>query len=178
MPSLKLKPARGPVGTNITAMGTGFRPNVSYRLQLEHIWLKPGTTNNRGGFTAVFRIPPVAFGDQDITAVSKAAHQVAHSGFRVEPQIVRVEPEEIVPGEVIAVSGTGLGNREPVQVRIGDRDVSLATEVRTDVDGTFTVEVAVADDLVLSSPVVIAVIGKDTGASAQIARGIRAKLAS
>jgi hypothetical protein len=35
MPSLRLKPAEGAVGTDVTVIGTGFRPNVGYRIQVE-----------------------------------------------------------------------------------------------------------------------------------------------
>jgi hypothetical protein len=178
MPALKLKPTEGPVGTEVTAMGAGFRPNVSYRIQLEHQWLKSGTTNNRGGFTTIFKIPPVPYGDQDITVVSQAAHQLAHATFKVIPQVTLIEPAEITQGRTITLSGTGFGSNEPILVQIGDRLVSLATEVRANVEGTFAVTFVVTEDLLSPRPRIISVTGKDTGASAQTGQGMQERLAS
>lgn len=178
MPSLKLKPTEGPVGTEVTAMGAGFRPNVSYRIQLENVWLKPGTTNNRGGFVTVFKIPPVPCGDQDITAISQAAHQLAHATFKVVPQITQVEPAEIVLGAPITVSGTGFGSNEPIRVQLGDSPVRLDTEIRTNSDGTFTVTFLATEGLVPPVPVIIRVIGQQTGVSAQAHQPVEIKLAS
>jgi hypothetical protein len=178
MPSLKLKPSEGPVGTDVTAVGAGFRPNVGYRIQLEAEWLKPGTTNNGGGFVTIIKIPPVPYGDQDVIAVSQAAHQLAHATFKVVPQITRIEPEEITLGDTVTVRGTGFGSREPVQVQIDGRPVRLNTEGRTHPDGTFTVSFTVTEELIPPTPVAITVIGTETGASAQVPQKMELKLAS
>ncbi|MBI3950028.1 MAG: IPT/TIG domain-containing protein [Acidobacteria bacterium] len=178
MPSLKLKPSEGPVGTDVMAIGAGFRPNVSYRTQLEDEWLKPGTTNNRGGFTTIFKIPPAPYGNQDITAISQAAHQLAHATFKVVPEIVLVEPAEVTPGETITLSGTGFGSNEPIVVYLGDSPVNLGTEVRTNPDGAFTVSFVATEDLVPPTPVVIRVIGQETSASAEATQKMELKLAS
>lgn len=178
MPSLKLKPTEGPVGTEVTAVGAGFRPNVSYRIQLEDEWLKPGTTNNRGGFVTLFQIPPVPYGDQNITAVSLTAHQLAHATFKVLPQITQIEPAEVTGGEMITVSGTGFGRDEPLLVCIDDRPVILATEARTNPDGTFTIMFTATENLVPPTPVMITVTGKETGVSAQTQQKMEITLAS
>jgi len=178
MPSLKLKPSEGPAGTEVTAIGAGFRPNVGYRIQLETEWLKPGTTNNRGGFVMIFKIPPTPYGDQDIIAMSQAAHQLAHATFKVRPQITRIEPEEITVGETITVSGAGFGSQEPILVQMDDRPVQLETESRTNSDGTFTVSFTATEDVIPPTPVSITVIGKETRASASAPQKMELKLAS
>jgi hypothetical protein len=177
MPSLRLKPSEGPVGTDVTAIGAGFRPNVSYRIQVEDEWLKPGTTNNRGGFITQFKLPPMPYGNQDITSVSQAAHQLAHARFRVAPQITQVEPEEISLGDMITVSGTGFGSAELILVHVDDRPVNLEEETPANPDGTFVVRFIATDDLVPPTPVVITVTGKETQASAQIQRAIKVTVA-
>lgn len=177
MPSLTLKPSEGPVGTEVTAIGAGFRPNVGYRIQLETEWLKSGTTNNRGGFVMIFKIPPIPYGDQDIIAMSQTAHQLAHATFKVRPQITRIEPEEITIGETIMVRGTGFGSQEPILLQIDGRPVQLEPESRTNSDGTFTVRFTATEDLIPPTPVSITVIGKVTGVSASTPQKMELKLA-
>ena len=178
MPSLKLKPSEGPVGADVTTLGAGFRPNVSYRIQLENDRLKPGTMSNRGTFVAVFKIPPAPYGEQDVIAVSQAAHQLAHATFRVIPQITQVEPLEIAAGDTVTVSGTGLGSNELIQVYLNDRPMELSTEVRTKPDGTFTINFTATEDLVSMKPILIRVTGQETNASAQAEEELDVALAS
>jgi hypothetical protein len=167
MPSLELQPSEGTVGAEVKAIGTGFRPNVSYRIQLESEWLKPGTMNNRGGFVAIFRIPPAPYGERDILAVSQAAHQLAHATFKVVPHITRVGPEKIKAGDNVTVSGAGFGSGEPIQIHVNDQPVILDAETSTNSDGTFTASFVATGDVIRSTPVSIRVTGQQTGALAE-----------
>lgn len=171
MPSLKLQPGEGPVGTEIKLIGTGFRPNVSYRIEFDGQWLKPGTTNNRGSFVTVFRVPPAPYGENNVIGVSQAAHQLAHATFKVLPAITHVEPDVIKPADTVTVRGTGFGREEALEVCVNDHPVIFPSPIHTGADGTFTVSFAVTDDMLSSTPIIIRVTGQQTGASAQTVLG-------
>lgn len=178
MPSLQLKPCEGPVGTSVMVIGAGFRPNVGYRIQLRDQWLRAGTTNNRGGFVTFIQVPPVPYGDHNVIAISQAAHQLARATFKVVPQITRIDPGKLTVGDIVTVTGTGLGSREPIQLRMNDRLVPLQENVLTNPDGTFTVSFTVTEEWISPTPAVILVIGVETGASAQSSQKMEWKLAS
>jgi hypothetical protein len=167
MPSLRLKPAEGAVGTDVTVIGTGFRPNVGYRIQVESEWIRPGTTTNRGTFTFQIRIPPLPGGEQDVTVFSQAAQQLAHATFTVVPEIAHIEPREASVGDEIAVMGTGFGSSEPIRVQVGAKTVLPESEVKTRPDGSFTATFTATDELVSTAPEHVIVRGQTTGASAQ-----------
>ena len=166
MPSLRLKPTEGVVGTDVTLIGSGFRPNVGYRIQFEDEWTRPGTTTNRGTFVIQVRVSPLPYGEQDVTAFSQAAQQLAHATFKVLPEVTRVEPTEVAVGGKVTVSGTGFGSAEPITVRLGNKDVPFDQETKTRADGTFTVTFAVTLELASTAPEPITVRGQNTGASA------------
>jgi hypothetical protein len=178
MPSLQLKPSEGPVGAEVTAIGSGFRPNVSYRIQIDNDWLRPGTTNNRGTFVTVFRVPPVPYGEQDVIAVSQAAHQLAHATFNVIPHITHIEPVEITAGEMVTLRGTGMGSNELIEVTLNERPVNVDGEVRTKPDGTFIVRFTPTEEMISARPVVIGVTGQGTNASTQAEEEIDVVLTS
>ncbi|MCS6805069.1 MAG: hypothetical protein RMM98_03930 [Acidobacteriota bacterium] len=171
MPSLKLQPREGPVGTEIKLIGTGFRPNVSYRIEFDGQWLKPGTTNNRGSFVTVFRVPPAPYGENNIIGVSQAAHQLAHATFKVLPEITRVEPAMLKPAETVTVSGTGFGREEALEICVNDRPVVFPSPVHARADGTFVASFTVTDEMISSTPIIIRVTGQQTGALAQTVLG-------
>jgi hypothetical protein len=162
MPSLRLEPTEGSVGTEVTITGTGFRPNVGYRIQFESEWIRPGTTTNRGTFSAPVKVPPLPYGEQDVTAFSQAAQQLAHATFKVLPEITQVEPTAVNVGEKLTVTGTGFGSDEPITIRLGNINIH---EARTRADGTFSVTLTIPPELASTTSEPISVRGQNTGAS-------------
>lgn len=115
MPWLILKPTEGPVGAEVLARGTGFRPNVSLRLQFEDRRLKSITTDNRGSFVLRFEVPAMPYGERGVIAISQTAHMEARTTFKIQPRITRVDPAEASPGDTITICGTGFGAEEPIE---------------------------------------------------------------
>ncbi|RMG51779.1 MAG: hypothetical protein D6723_09975 [Acidobacteria bacterium] len=178
MPWLILKPTEGPVGTDVLARGTGFRPNVSLRLQFEDQRLKSITTDNRGSFVLRFEVPVMPYGERDVIAISQTAHMEARATFKIQPRITQVEPVEASPGDTITIRGNGFGSEEPIEVRVNGQTIDGDLDARTHPDGTFVITLKATENLFPPTPVVVTVIGKTTGASAQSERKIEVKPSS
>jgi hypothetical protein len=144
LPSVKIDPEEGPVGTNVTLNGYGFDASQSIQVSFLGTIIKTATSDTVGSWNVSCIIPPTpaggyTFGIQAkegtvwVTWVSKY--------FKVTPQIT-VTPSSGTVGRAIRVDGTGFASDE------GGIKVTFNGEVKkqrifADEDGSWSTTITV-----------------------------------
>jgi hypothetical protein len=73
-PGLVLSPNEGHVGTNLTVTGRGFAANKDVVIKYSDSQKATATTNNTGGFEAIFPVPESQHGEHNVTAEDAAGN--------------------------------------------------------------------------------------------------------
>jgi len=125
LPSVKITPEEGPVGTNVTLNGYGFSALQQLRIKFKGTVIATPTANSAGSWNIIYAIPATPSGgytfdvgpnsDPDVVWLSKY--------FKVTPEIA-VMPSSGTVGQTIAINGTGFGSKEKdIEVTFGGKVV-------------------------------------------------------
>ncbi|MDD5288052.1 MAG: hypothetical protein PHY28_02930 [Dehalococcoidales bacterium] len=127
-----ISPDSGPVGTSITATGSGFKANSKITITYNNVQAGTATTNAKGSFTATFAVPTSSMGAHDLVITDQTNTQ--KSSFSITPD-AKIDPASGSVGSNIAVNGTGFGSSKSVTVKY---DADQIASSSTDANGTFT----------------------------------------
>jgi hypothetical protein len=122
IPTLKLDPEEGPVGTLVTAKGYGFPASNSVLYNVTLTWdyidactregpivLGYVTTDGNGYFVTTFNVPMTVGGDHTVEAeANDTASTWADATFTVTPTLAITPSEFTNDGTIVTVSGSGL----------------------------------------------------------------------
>jgi len=105
---ITLNPSSGPVGTEVTVTGTGFKPNVQIDITYDGKKVASTMTNDVGSFIVTFTVPESEYGSHYVEATDRSEGPCGREGefFRVEPQIVLNPTQGPCETEVV-ITGTG-----------------------------------------------------------------------
>ena len=111
-------PDEGPVGTEVTISGTGFKANQNVRVnflqgEVKKGDTKTGTANSAGIWTILYTIPETPGGDYTFVVEFQEGtvwYDLVGRGFEVTPEITA--PSSGTVGHTIEVSGTGFQSKE------------------------------------------------------------------
>jgi len=112
LPSVKISPEQGPVGTVVNFTGTGFAASQDIRVSLLGT-TSTGKANTVGSWTLNYTIPTTAGGSYTFDVEFKEGevwYHLAGTSFRVTPKITA--PSSGTVGQTIQVAGTSFGNKE------------------------------------------------------------------
>jgi hypothetical protein len=140
--AVRIKPESGYVGDSITVSGCGFGSSESdITVTLDGGVAKSGiTANSEGCWTTSLAIPATNSGSHFIDAysASTAAADVADAKLTIASKIA-LEPNEGYVGCNIVVNGTGFGADKELTIKYDS--AAVATELATDAQGNFQVEI-------------------------------------
>lgn len=146
---LTLDKTLGPVGTVVTANGTGFGTSESgIQITWDGASVRTGiAADTAGAWTATFIVPPAAGGAHIVDALGSSTTPtiVPNQTFSVTTAVA-VSAAAARPGDSVTVSGTGFGSSETeIEITFDGLDVFLVGAA--DVNGSWNVNM-----LVPSSP--------------------------
>jgi hypothetical protein len=126
LPSVKMDPAQGPAGTNVTFKGYGFASSQQLQITFNDIVIATTTANSVGSWTLNYTIPATPGGGYtfDIQAKEGTVWVAWVSKyFKVTPEIA-VTPSSGTVGQTIAINGTGFASKEKnIEVTFGGKIV-------------------------------------------------------
>ena len=149
-PAITVTPGRGPVGSTVTVVGTGFPVNTALAsLLFDGVAISScasgsTTADGAGQFSCQLRVPTGTSG----TSVSATAStgQVASGTFTVTTPAIALSPEQGPAGSEVTVAGTGFSTDATLQSLVFDgvaitscASGSLATTAAGSFDCQFTV---------------------------------------
>ena len=127
----------GPVGTSVTANGSGFKNkgNITFTYNNAQIWTT--TADTHGSFTTTFNIPEASTGAHSLVISDQTNTQTFT--FSVTPTTDPLNPNSGYIGTSITISGTGYGASKTITVTYDSNPVTLTTGSTTGANGTFSV---------------------------------------
>ena len=147
LPSVKIDPEEGPVGTEVTLYGYGFDANKAFRIKFKDTVITKDTdkADGKGSWTLSYTIPDTpgdsyAFNvgpksDPDEVWVSKY--------FEVTPEIA-VNTESGTVGQTIEISGTGFASEEEdIEITFDGESVRTNNLVIADENGSWEATIRV-----------------------------------
>ena len=91
-PKLAVNPSSGPVGTTVTAQGSGFPspyPGPTVEVTFDDMFIGTASPDNQGSFTFVFNIPQAQAGLHNVKAIDLASSKTAIATFQVQAIIIQ-----------------------------------------------------------------------------------------
>jgi len=148
-PSVKIDPAEGPVGTEVTLNGYGFTASKDIRVSFYQGEIKKGEEKTakadaKGSWTVSYTIPHTPAGGYIFKVEAKEGTVWVNwvsKYFEVTPKIT-VTPDSGTVGQKINVEGTGFASEEGGIEVTFDEDVRKAN-IFADIDGSWTASIAV-----------------------------------
>ena len=126
LPSVKIDPAEGPVGTTVTFNGYGFSASQQLRIKFNDTVVTTTTANTVGSWTLNYTIPATPGGGYtfDIQAKEGTVWVAWVSKyFKVTPKITAT-PSSGTVGQTVAINGTGFASKEKdIEVTFGGKVV-------------------------------------------------------
>jgi hypothetical protein len=126
LPSVKMDPAEGSMGTNVTLNGYGFTASQQLQIKFNDTVITTTTANSVGSWTVLYTIPATPGGGYtfDIQAKEGTVWVAWVSKyFKVTPKITAT-PSSGTVGQTIAINGTGFANKEKdIEVTFGGKKV-------------------------------------------------------
>jgi hypothetical protein len=132
-----VNPTSGPVGTTITAGGSGFKLNSKVTITYNGIPAGTVTTGISGSFNTTFAIPSASTGAHSLVMTDGTNTQTF--SFTMTPTANPISPSVGFIGTVITLSGNGFGASKGITVTYDSVPVTLTASNTTDADGTFNV---------------------------------------
>jgi hypothetical protein len=129
---VKVNPASGNVGTQITISGSGFGTSRTININLDTTQLGTATSDANGSFTSTLNVPASARGAHAI-AITDGAN-TGTAAFAITSSI-KSSPDKGPPGAEVTVSGSGFDPNKPVTANFGATAVKTIT---TDGKGSFS----------------------------------------
>ena len=130
-------PTSGPVGTTITASGTGFKASANITITYNSIQAGTTKANGLGNFTTTFAIPAASTGAHSMVISDQTNTQTF--SFTVTPTTNPISPTSGAIGTNITLSGNGYGASKGITVTYDSNSVTLIGSSTTDANGTFSV---------------------------------------
>ena len=146
-------PDEGTVGTEVEISGEGLIPGeiiiIEYDGEAIEIDSGDEEADENGEFTLSIIAPESEFGEHTITVRGADSLAELDTVFTVEPEI-SVNPVSGEAGDIVTVTGTGFDRRNGVDFSFGGTLVTnvvwlVASDGRTNTDGTFAVNLTVPD---------------------------------
>jgi hypothetical protein len=126
LPSVKIDPAEGPVGTTVTFNGYGFNASQQLQIKFNDTGITTTTAGSVGSWTLNYTIPATPAGGYtfDIQAKEGTVWVAWVSKyFKVTPKIA-VTPSSGTVGQTVAINGTGFASKEKdIEVTFGGKIV-------------------------------------------------------
>jgi hypothetical protein len=148
-PSVKIDPAEGPVGTEVTLNGYGFSNAQDIRVTLFQSEIKKGEEKTakadaKGSWTVSYTIPHIPAGGYIFKVEAKEGTVWVNwvsKYFEVTPQIT-VTPDSGTVGQAIDIIGTGFASKEGgIEVTFDGEEVK--ENIFADEDGSWRATIAV-----------------------------------
>ncbi|MGA8849435.1 MAG: fibronectin type III domain-containing protein [Dehalococcoidia bacterium] len=126
LPSVKIDPEKGPVGTNVTLNGYGFTALQQLQIKFNDKVIKTPAANATGSWNVSYSIPDTPAGGYTFDIEAKEGTVWVNwvsKYFKVTPQIT-VTPSSGRVGQTIRVNGTGFASKEKdIEVTFGGKTV-------------------------------------------------------
>jgi len=129
----KIDVTSGPVGTSVTANGTGFKGNSSVTIIFNGIQNATATTDGKGNLATTFTVKPTPIGSHVLVLTDGT--NTKSFDFTVSPTAT-IDSAKGNIGSSINVSGSGFGATQSVTVKYDNNQIATSS---TDAAGTFTV---------------------------------------
>ncbi|MBI4199874.1 MAG: IPT/TIG domain-containing protein [Chloroflexi bacterium] len=129
--NLEIGPTVGPVGTIVTAVGTGFAADEVFSLTYDGVLVLTGTAVSVGSWSVNFGVPAGVAGPHVVDAFGTVtpATEVPNRTFTVTPNFV-IQPVEGPVATTVVVTGTGFRANEPgINVTFDGNTVALTSTV-------------------------------------------------
>jgi hypothetical protein len=127
----------GPVGTSVTASGSGFKYKGNITVTYNNAQIGTATAGTNGSFTTTFAIPSSSTGPHSLV-ISDQTNTQTYT-FTMTPTTNPMSPTTGYIGTSITISGTGYGASKAIIVTYDASPVTLTTPGTTDANGTFSV---------------------------------------
>jgi hypothetical protein len=127
----------GPVGTSVTASGSGFKNKGNITITYNNAQVATATADTHGSFTSTFKIPEASTGPHSVV-ISDQTNTQTYT-FSVTATFIPLSPTSGPIGTNITVGGNGFGASKTITVTYDSSPVTLTTPGTTDTNGTFTV---------------------------------------
>jgi len=145
LPSVKIAPEAGPVGTAVTLNGYGFTASQQIQVKLNNTVIQTATANDKGSWPMSYTIPDTPGGGCIFKVEAQEGTGLwvnwVSKDFEVTPKIT-VTPTSGRVGQPIQISGSGFGSKEKdIEVTLGEKlwkEITSAEE-----NGSWTVTAAV-----------------------------------
>ena len=148
-PAVSIDPTEGPVGTEVTFNGYGFKAAQDIRVSFEDT-VKTGTANTVGSWNITHTIPPTPGGGYTFKVEFEEGvvwYDLVGKYFKVTPEIT-VSSSSGTVGRTIEIKGTGFASEEKgieVTFRRQSTDVEVVVKesIPADVNGSWTAVIVV-----------------------------------
>jgi hypothetical protein len=144
LPSVKMDPAEGPVGTNVTLNGYGFTASQQLQIKFNDTVIKTATANTVGSWTISYTIPATPAGGYIFEVQAKEGTVWVgwvSKYFTVTPKITAT-PGSGTVGQTIEISGTGFATKEEkIEVTFDGKVVKKITSAEE--NGSWSATIAV-----------------------------------
>ena len=137
-------PDEGPVGTEVTISGSGFKANQNVRVnflqgEVKKGDTKTGTANSAGIWTILYTIPETPGGDYTFVVEFQEGtvwYDLVGRGFEVTPEITA--PSSGTVGHTIEVKGTGFqSNEKDIEITLDDEVVEPTSPIEVTEKGSW-----------------------------------------
>jgi hypothetical protein len=126
-PEIAIAPSSGAVGDYVKVNGLWFVPFTTVTLTYDGTLVGNATTDQDGGFAALFVVPQSAIGSHSVDA-SDSSDDSASATFQVVPASINVVPTSgPLEGNLVKVSGNGFAQFSNVTVSFDGTPMTTAT---------------------------------------------------
>lgn len=144
LPSVKIDPEEGPVGTNVTLNGYGFTASQNIQIKFKDTVIQTTTANAVGSWTISYTIPATPAGGYIFEVQAKEGTVWVgwvSKYFTVTPKITAT-PGSGTVGQTIEISGTGFATKEEkIEVTFDGKVVKKITSAEE--NGSWSATIAV-----------------------------------
>jgi hypothetical protein len=146
LPSVKIDPEEGPVGTKVTLNCYGFPDNKTIQIEFDDTIITKDTdkTNAVGSFPISYNIPDTPAGGYTFDIATKEGTVLVNwvsKYFKVIPKIT-VTPDSGIVGQAILVDGTGFASDEE-GIKVTFDGETRKENIFADVDGSWSTSITV-----------------------------------
>lgn len=126
--TLTLTPNTGPVGTVVTATGSGYGNSLPVRIFFNGSPVATTTSSGTGTINTTFTVPAIVPGTYTVTAASTfAATSTQFTVVNAPMPAITLNPSSGPSGTVVTVSGSGFGASQPAIIYFNGVQVGTTT---------------------------------------------------
>jgi hypothetical protein len=141
---------KGPVGTMVTATGTGFAGNAAVTIKYDNTPIGTDAADGAGNFTTTFTVPASGTGAHQLSITDQVS--ALTNTFNIASALNLNESSGVV-GDNININGTGFTPSRDITVKW---DNALVAATTTDATGTFVIEFKVPAGASGNHPITVA----------------------